>query len=51
MNVKKVATWAIVVFLAYYLLTKPTGAANAIHNLLNLLKSAGNSLATFLNSL
>jgi hypothetical protein len=51
MNVKKVATWAIVVFLAYYLLTKPTGAANAIHNLLNLLKSAGSSLATFLNSL
>ena len=51
MNVKKVATWAIVVFLAYYLLTKPTGAASAIHNLLNLLKSAGTSLATFLNSL
>jgi hypothetical protein len=51
MNVKKVATWALVVFLAYYLLTKPTGAANAIHNLLNLLKSAGSSLATFLNSL
>jgi hypothetical protein len=51
MQVKKIVTWAIVVFLAYYLLTKPTGAANAMHNLLNLLKQAGSSLATFLSSL
>ena len=51
MNVKKVATWAIVIFLAYYLLTKPTGAAAAIHNLLNLLKQAGGSMATFLSNL
>lgn len=51
MPIKKILTWAIVVFLAYYLATKPTGAANAVHNLFNLLKSAGSSLATFLNSL
>jgi len=51
MNVKKVAMWAIVIFLAYYLLSDPTGAAGAMHNLLNLLKNAGSSLATFLNSL
>jgi hypothetical protein len=51
MNVKKVATWAIVIFLAWYLLTKPTAAAGAIHNLLNLLRQAGSSVATFLNSL
>ena len=51
MNVKKVATWAIVIFIAYYLLTSPTGAANVVHNILNLLKQAGSSIATFLNSL
>jgi hypothetical protein len=51
MNVKKIATWAIVIFLAWYLFTQPTGAANAVHNLLNLLKNAGTSIATFLNSL
>ena len=51
MNVKKIAGWAVVVFLAWYLFTKPTGAANAVHNLFNLLKNAGTSIATFLNSL
>ena len=51
MQVKKIAGWAVVVFLAYYLLTKPTGAANAVQNLLGLLKDAGSSLATFLNNL
>jgi hypothetical protein len=48
---KKIITWAIVIFLAFYLLTQPHGAANAITGLVNLLKTAGNSLATFVNSL
>jgi hypothetical protein len=51
MQAKKIIGWAVVVFIAYYLLTKPTGAANAVHNLFNLLKQAGSSIATFLNSL
>ena len=51
MNVKKIAGWAVVVFLAWYLFTQPAGAANAVHNILNLLKQAGTSIATFLNSL
>lgn len=51
MKTKQIVQWAVVIFLAYYLLTRPTGAANAIHNLLNLLKDAGSSIATFLNSL
>ena len=51
MNAKKIAGWAVVVFLAWYLFTRPTGAANAVHNLFNLLKAAGTSIATFLNSL
>jgi hypothetical protein len=48
---RKIITWAIVIFIAFYLLTQPHGAANAIHGLLTLLKNAGNSLATFVNSL
>ena len=51
MPVKKIVGWAGVIFLVYYLVTKPTGAANAMHNLFNLLRSAGSSLATFLNAL
>jgi hypothetical protein len=48
---KKIITWAIVIFLVFYLLTQPQGAANVINNLLHLLRNAGNSLATFVNSL
>ena len=51
MNVKKVVTWAIVIFIAWYLITNPTGAAHVMTNLLNALKGVGNSLATFFNSL
>ena len=48
---RKIITWAIVIFLVFYLLTQPQGAANVINSILNLLKDAGNSLATFVNSL
>jgi hypothetical protein len=48
---RKIITWAIVIFLVFYLLTQPQGAANVINGILNLLKEAGNSLATFVNSL
>jgi hypothetical protein len=51
MPVKKIVTWAAVIFIAYYLVTQPTGAGHAVGSLLNGLKSAGNSLATFFNSL
>jgi hypothetical protein len=51
MQVKKIAGWAVVVFLAYYLLTRPTGAANAVQHLFGLLENAGSSLATFFNNL
>jgi hypothetical protein len=51
MQVKKIVGWAVVIFLAYYLVTKPTGAANAMTHLFGLLKNIGASLATFLNAL
>jgi hypothetical protein len=51
MPVKKIVGWVVVIFLVYYLLTRPTGAANAMQNLFGLLKDAGSSLATFFNNL
>lgn len=48
---KKVITWAIVIFIVYYLATDPGGAAGFMHHVFNGLKSAGHSLSTFVNSL
>jgi hypothetical protein len=46
---KKVLTWAGVAFVIYYLATDPHGAAHFVTNGLNWLKTAGNSMAQFLN--
>jgi hypothetical protein len=51
MNVKKIVSWTVVIFIAYYLFTQPAAAANVMHNIFSLLASAGHSLAIFLNSL
>lgn len=48
---KKILTWAIVLFIVFYLATQPVGAANAVHHAFDGLKHAGNSLATFFNAL
>jgi len=48
---KKIVGWVVVVFLAWYLITQPTAAGHAVHNLFSLLQHAGSSIATFLNSL
>jgi len=48
---KKVLTWAAIAFVIYYLATSPDGAANVVTCALNWLKSAGNSMAEFLNHL
>ena len=51
MSLKKILGWAVVIFIAYYLFTKPTGAAGVMRGLFHLLSEAGSSLATFLTSL
>jgi hypothetical protein len=48
---RKVITWAIVIFIVYYLATNPTGAAHALHAAFNGLKSAGDSMSRFVNKL
>jgi hypothetical protein len=51
MKLKQVITWAIVLFIAFYLVTQPVAAGHVVSNILNGLKSAGSSIATFLNSI
>lgn len=48
---RKVITWAIVVFIVYYLVSDPGGAAGAVHHIFNGLHSAGNSLSRFVSAL
>jgi hypothetical protein len=48
---KKVITWAIVLFVIYYLATEPHSSANLVHSAFNGLHSAANSLSRFVNGL
>ena len=48
---KKVITWAIVVFIVYYLATDPHGAAVFVRGVFHWLEDAGHALAQFVNSL
>ena len=51
MNLKKVLSWVLIVFVVYYLATQPTGAAHFVHSVFSWLHGAGNSLSTFVNHL
>lgn len=48
---KKVITWVLVVFIVYYLVSNPAGAAGAVSDALSGLRSAGDSLSRFVSSL
>lgn len=49
-GVKTVLTWAAVVFVIYYVVTAPEGAAHVVDVGVGWLKGAGSSLGTFLNN-
>ena len=49
--IKKVITWAIVIFIIYWLATDPSGAASYMHSGWGGLKSAAGSMAGFVQSL
>jgi len=51
MNVKKVVTWAVIAFLAFYLFTQPQAAADAVLGVLGLLQAAAEAVGTFFQSL
>lgn len=50
MNLKRILGWAVIIFIAYYIFTDPSGAGATAHGLLNGLQHAGNSVASFFNS-
>jgi hypothetical protein len=50
-NVKKVVTWAIVGFAAFYLFTQPQDSANVVTGALGLLQQAADAVVTFFQSL
>jgi hypothetical protein len=50
MDLRRVLTWAIVIFAAYFLATQPHAAASVLNNGFGLLKSAGNQLSSFIES-
>lgn len=47
MRVKKIVVIVAVVFAAFYLFTRPTQAAAAVHGAFDLVITGANSLATF----
>ena len=49
--VKKIVTWALVLFVVYYLVSNPDGAANIVHHAFNGLREAGASMSRFVSSL
>jgi hypothetical protein len=49
--VKKIVGWLLVVFVVFYLLTDPNGAAKFLSSVIHDLKSAGTSLSTFVSHL
>ena len=51
MQLKKIVGWAVVIFLAWYLFTRPVGAGHAVQHVFGLIKTAGSSVATFLSNL
>ncbi len=48
---RKIITWAIVLFILFYVATQPAGAAGFVHHAYNGLHDAASSLADFVNSL
>ena len=50
-SLRKVITWAIVLFIVFYIATEPDGVAGFVHHAYNGLHDAATSLATFVNSL
>ena len=48
---KKLTTWAIVLFIVFYVATQPSNAAGFVHHALGGLRTAATSMSTFVSSL
>lgn len=49
--IRRIITWTVVIFAAYYLITDPSGASHAVHSALHGLRSWGASLSRFVSGL
>ncbi len=45
--IKKILLWALVAYLVFYVISAPTAAAAALHNLGGLVAQAANALSAF----
>lgn len=50
-NVKKVVTWGLVAFVAWFLFTQPTESAELVRGAVGMLQQAAESVTTFFQSL
>jgi hypothetical protein len=48
---KKVITWAVVIFVVYFLATQPSASASIVHTWFNAVRDVGSSLSRFVTSL
>ena len=48
---RKIIQWGLGLFVLFYLVTNPTGAAGFVHTVFNGLHSISTSLSTFVSSL
>ena len=51
MNLKKILMWALVAFLLFFLISKPTQASGVVNGILGDLSSAAESVITFMQNL
>jgi len=49
-SVKKILTWAVVAFIAFYLFTQPNDSANVVTSALGMLQQAADAVVTFFQS-
>lgn len=48
---RKIITWAIVLFVIFYVATQPSGAADIVHHAYNGVHDAAGTLGSFVQSL
>lgn len=50
MDVKKILGLLVIVFVLFWVISQPTGAASSVNNLMSNLRSAGTSMTTFMQN-
>lgn len=49
--IKRVLTWAVAIFVIYFLATQPTASAGIVHSWYNVVRDVGISLSRFVTQL